>query len=67
MLRIASAPASGARNSETAVAPATPKLAEHASAKELQHMSPAWAQRGRQRLEDVVEHFNKDRPRCRVG
>ena len=43
------------------------KAREHAIAKKLQHLSPAWAQRGRQRLEDVVEHFNKNRPRRRVG
>ena len=29
------------------------KAREHAIAKELQHLSPAWAQRGRQRLEDI--------------
>jgi hypothetical protein len=43
------------------------KAREHAIAKELQHLSPAWPQRGRQRLEDVVEHFNKNRPRRRIG
>ena len=43
------------------------KAREHAIAKELQHLSPAWAQRGREHLEDVIEHFNKDRPRRRVG
>jgi hypothetical protein len=31
------------------------KAREHAIAKELEHLSPAWAQGGRQRLEDVIE------------
>ena len=43
------------------------KAREHAIAKELQHLTAVWTQRGRQRLEYVVEHFNKNRPRRRVG
>jgi hypothetical protein len=42
------------------------KAREHAIAKELQHLATVWTQRGRQRLEYVVEHFNENRPRGRV-
>ena len=43
------------------------KAREHAVAKELQHLSAVWTQRGRQRLEYVVKHFNKNWPRRHIG
>src|SRR5262249_38004607 len=43
------------------------KAREHAVAEELQHLSAVWTQRGRQRLEYVVKHFNKNWPRRHIG
>src|SRR5215472_14940424 len=43
------------------------KAREHSVAEELQHLSAMWTQRGRQRLEYIVEHFNKHWPRRRIG
>ena len=42
------------------------KAREHAIAKELQHLSPAWRARP-SAPEDVVKHFNKNRPWRRIG
>jgi hypothetical protein len=43
------------------------KACEHSIAEELQHLTAVWTQRGCQRLEYIVEHFDEDRPRRRVG
>ncbi len=43
------------------------KARKHAIAQELQHLSAVWTQRCCQGLENVVEHFNENRPRRRVG
>ena len=43
------------------------KACEHAIAEELQHLTAVWTQRGCQRLEYVVEHFDENRLRRRVG
>jgi hypothetical protein len=43
------------------------KARKHAIAKELQHLTAVRTQRRCQRLEYVVEHFNENRPRRRVG
>jgi hypothetical protein len=40
---------------------------EHTVAKELEHLSAVRTQRGRQGLEYVIEHFNKNGTRRRVG